>query len=213
LLGPALALCGARPEDTTPHGCYLLESRYDCEGCRRNQRNIGLYIVAEFNDQPGLYALCGGADEVLHDEDAPLSETLIRKLNPGVPGGLLGSLPSVVVGLLAKLFLYLASDAAYVVQHPEHTVASRRLDQLGARRRYKLSRRMNRLHDWTEVGPVALPVGMPLGELPPHWRRGHLRRQAHGPQHSLRKLVFIMPTIVRADKLGAAAPTPFAVGS
>jgi hypothetical protein len=30
----------------------------------------------------------------------------------------------------------------------------------------------------------------------PHWRRGHFRQQAHGPQMTLRKLVFIKPVMV-----------------
>lgn len=38
-----------------------------------------------------------------------------------------------------------------------------------------------------------------------HWRRGHWRAQAHGHGYSLRKNVWIMPTIVRSD-LGD--PTP-----
>jgi hypothetical protein len=29
--------------------------------------------------------------------------------------------------------------------------------------------------------------------------------QAHGPQFSLRKLIFIAPTLIRADRLGASA--------
>lgn len=29
-----------------------------------------------------------------------------------------------------------------------------------------------------------------------HWRRGHWRRQPHGPQNALRKLVWLMPTLV-----------------
>jgi len=40
----------------------------------------------------------------------------------------------------------------------------------------------------------------PRGEVAPHWRRGHWRRQAAGPKHSERKLIWIMPTIVRRDK-------------
>jgi hypothetical protein len=40
-----------------------------------------------------------------------------------------------------------------------------------------------------------------------HWRRGHWRRQPHGPQNSLRKLVWLMPTLVipggsQAEPLG-----------
>lgn len=34
------------------------------------------------------------------------------------------------------------------------------------------------------------------GQRAVHWRRGHWRRQPHGPQNSLRKLVWLMPTLV-----------------
>lgn len=36
--------------------------------------------------------------------------------------------------------------------------------------------------------------------LATHFRRGHIRPQAHGPQNSLRKLVFIAPVMVNAGK-------------
>lgn len=36
-------------------------------------------------------------------------------------------------------------------------------------------------------------------EVRPHWRRGHMRRQAHGPKHSLRKLVWIKPMIIKRE--------------
>lgn len=43
--------------------------------------------------------------------------------------------------------------------------------------------------------------GLPTGrELSPHWRRGHWRNQAHGEGLSLRKLIWIKPTLVRRDK-------------
>jgi hypothetical protein len=34
------------------------------------------------------------------------------------------------------------------------------------------------------------------GQVSPHWRRGHWRSQAHGPQMSLRKLIWLKPTRV-----------------
>lgn len=34
-----------------------------------------------------------------------------------------------------------------------------------------------------------------------HWRRGHFRNQPHGPQRSLRKLVWIMPLLVNSEQL------------
>ncbi len=37
-------------------------------------------------------------------------------------------------------------------------------------------------------------------ELQPHWRRGHWRNQPYGKSLSERKLIWIKPTIVRADK-------------
>jgi hypothetical protein len=43
------------------------------------------------------------------------------------------------------------------------------------------------------------------GKVGPHWRRGHWRHQPHGPQASLRKLIWITPTVVRAD-LGQPIP-------
>jgi len=37
-------------------------------------------------------------------------------------------------------------------------------------------------------------------ELTTHWRRGHLRNQAYGPQYSEHRILWIMPTLVRKDK-------------
>jgi hypothetical protein len=53
------------------------------------------------------------------------------------------------------------------------------------------------------LGPHALPVHLcgAAGEVSPHWRRGHFRMQTHGPQLSLRKVIFITPTVVRTDRL------------
>lgn len=39
-----------------------------------------------------------------------------------------------------------------------------------------------------------------------HWRRGHWRRQPHGPQNSLRKLVWLMPTLVNPGKSADEVP-------
>ncbi len=39
-------------------------------------------------------------------------------------------------------------------------------------------------------------LGGEKGHPSAHWRRGHWRRQPHGPQNSLRKLVWLMPTLV-----------------
>jgi len=39
----------------------------------------------------------------------------------------------------------------------------------------------------------------------PHWRRGHYRRQAHGPNRSLRKLVLVHPVLVMASQFQGTA--------
>jgi len=38
------------------------------------------------------------------------------------------------------------------------------------------------------------------GEVSPHWRRGHWRNQAHGPERRQHRLVWIQPTIVKGDQ-------------
>ncbi len=203
VLGPVLALADAKPEQVVAHGCYLLQSRKYCPSCGQTNRAIGLYVVVEFLDQPGIYVLGGGADETLHDEDAPLTDILVRKLDGSDEIKLFGELPSVLVDLLAKLFLFMQSDAARCVRHDDLAAMTLRLANVGSKKAAKLQRRGERLYDWLEIGPPALPSVFGHGELPPHWRRGHLRRQTHGPQHSLRKVIFIAPTVIRADKLNA----------
>jgi len=42
--------------------------------------------------------------------------------------------------------------------------------------------------------------------LKQHWRRGHYRSQAHGPQHSLRKVIFVQPVLVHGETVAPAVP-------
>jgi hypothetical protein len=42
-------------------------------------------------------------------------------------------------------------------------------------------------------------------EVRAHWRRGHFCMQAHGPAVAQRKLIFIVPVLVRADRLSVDA--------
>lgn len=44
------------------------------------------------------------------------------------------------------------------------------------------------------------------GTVAAHWRRGHWRQQAYGPQSSLRKLVWVLPVMVNAGKALTDAP-------
>jgi hypothetical protein len=58
--------------------------------------------------------------------------------------------------------------------------------------------------------PLPAPGSLPQAEgqrsVKTHWRRGHYRMHAHGPQFSLRKLLFIQPILVRSDAGEASVP-------
>ncbi len=204
LMGPSLALSGARLDEIAIHGCYVIQSKHYCTSCQRNNRNIGLYLLVEYLSEPRHYQLVGGADKTLHDEDEPLTDTLVKKLDysDSVPGGIFGEWPSVLVDLLAKLFLYMGSEGAQKATHTDYSQLQQRLQQVAAKKQAKLQQRLQRSYDWTDIGPATLSTGMEQsGDMAAHWRRGHLRQQAHGPQFSQRKVIFIAPTIVRADQL------------
>lgn len=111
-----------------------------------------------------------------------------------------------------KMLLYLAVRDAHVVPHREYSEATRELldlKGLGKRRRAERLEAIEQLYDRYVVGPAMLdeelaqsaPSDAPFREVRSHWRRPHFKMQRHGPRGALRKLVFIGPTIVRADRL------------
>ena len=110
----------------------------------------------------------------------------------------------------AKVLLYMRLGAAQVREYTPYSTAPRVFPGLGRRKREERLAQLEQLYDRYIVGPATW-AETELGnagdeltaghELPPHWRRGHFRQQAHGPRGSLRKLMFIAPTIVRADRL------------
>jgi hypothetical protein len=111
---------------------------------------------------------------------------------------------------VTKLFLYMALPQAQLVHHQPYTDALEHLQRLGAKKTAKLRRQLPRLYDRLVVGPTEISIGQAAGghdcgggtnELSPHLRRGHFRLQPHGPNNSKRRLVFIAPAWVRADKL------------
>ena len=107
--------------------------------------------------------------------------------------------------LCAKVFLYWSMGLAPQTTLTPHGDLSRRLQGMGPRKAAKLQRQAARQYDRVVLGPNALPcdLGGASGEVSPHWRRGHFRMQAHGPQMSLRKVIFIAPIVVRADRLAS----------
>ena len=110
----------------------------------------------------------------------------------------------------AKVLLYMRLGATQVRAYTPYSTAPREFPGLGRRKREERLAQLEQLYDRYIVGPATWAetelgtAGNELTaghELPPHWRRGHFRQQAHGPRGSLRKLMFIAPTIVRADRL------------
>jgi hypothetical protein len=55
---------------------------------------------------------------------------------------------------------------------------------------------------------AALPGNAAHPSVRPHWRRGHWRRQPHGEGRALRKLIWLMPTLVHRENLHQADDTP-----
>lgn len=111
-----------------------------------------------------------------------------------------------------KMLLYLAVRDAQIVPRREYFEATRELlyiKGLGKRRRAEKLEAIEQLYDRYVVGPAMLdeeqaqsaPSNAPSREIRSHWRRPHFKMQRHGPKGGLRKLVFIGPTIVRADRL------------
>ncbi|WP_321872234.1 hypothetical protein [Burkholderia ubonensis] len=117
-----------------------------------------------------------------------------------------------VLDYAIKMLLYLATGEAQVVQDRAYTNAPRNFGGMGKRKRTERLAQIEMLYDRHVIGPAVLDAS-PVPSLPSdgthrevrgHWRRPHFKMQPHGPQRSLRKLVFIGPTLVRADRLGLA---------
>jgi hypothetical protein len=111
--------------------------------------------------------------------------------------------------LLAKALLYIGLPGTRRELHPERSDALRSLQGVKSpAKRGKAERRLSKLYDHILIGPqpehrqTATKVAQ-AGNVSAHWRRGHYRMQAHGPHHSLRKLLFIEAVLV-----GAAAQSP-----
>lgn len=75
----------------------------------------------------------------------------------------------------------------------EQARARSKLEALGYTAVNLCGRRLEAHTAAQSVAPLATAVR-------PHWRRGHWRRQAHGEGLKLRRIIWIMPTIVRAGE-------------
>lgn len=205
----AFADTSAHVDSATPVGCYVFQSRVLDLRINDWVRNIGIHQVfaphGNAENGPVPECMIGGFSVPIDDENAPITETIARAWQASIHGAY-DTGAKRWVDLLAKLMLYRQCIGARAVEHNEYTDEAQRLSKVGAKKAAKLERRLSRLYDWTEVGPLMLPQPSSSGNgdsdgVAPHWRRGHFRMQAHGPQQVLRKLIFIAPTLVREDRL------------
>lgn len=117
---------------------------------------------------------------------------------------------SQVLDYAIKMLLYLTVPDAQIVHDRAYSNAPRNFAGLGKRKREQRLAQIEMLYDRHVVGPAILDLEPAAGvqsspgdqrEVRGHWRRPHFKMQPHGPQSSLRKLVFIGPTLVRPDRL------------
>ena len=119
-----------------------------------------------------------------------------------------------VIGMVAKIFLYMTMKESRQVKETPHKDMLARLKLVGNKKRGKLARQCERLYDRIIIGPEHLPHelqgnGHDHQGVAPHWRRGHFKMQPYGPKAALRKLLFMMPTLVGKDRLmDQEIPTP-----
>lgn len=103
--------------------------------------------------------------------------------------------------LLAKVLMYLNLPEARRTLHKDLSLAKASAQaKKNPSKREKALRELKRLTDYVLVSAPPLVTepgvsGSGAG-VKPHWRRGHYRMQAHGPHHSLRKLIFLQPVLV-----------------
>ncbi len=173
-----------------PEGAYVFETATE------TGRMLAIVLIFGL---PGRSGRAIRSFEVAIDDEAqPINIGLlpaVGQANPEVAG------PHVVLmQTVAKVFLYLGMPQAVRRDERPYSDALNKLIRRGPKKAAKMQRQLTDLYDRILVGPNEIP-GHGHGEVSPHLRRGHFRMQPHGPQNSLRKLMFISPTWVRADKL------------
>jgi hypothetical protein len=150
-----------------------------------------------------------------HDQEQPLllqvcftdmNDSLIghvARARHSLPDSRSSAIP--LVQMCAKVLLYMQTAGAVRIDDLRQRDISSQLARAGKGKVSRFERRLASRYNRIIVGPAEL-IRYSGAEVAPHWRRGHLRMQAHGPQFSLRKLIFIAPTLVRADRLHPTGP-------
>lgn len=184
-----------------------VEGVYVFESVRQEQRAIAMVAVYDLGEHSTLGVTT--IEILVDDEQKPLNEVIqqvcVSKLEQE------GQLHrQALAQLCTKIFFYWNVEQARRVNEALYTEAVQQLERVGPKKKVRLSRHAGRLYDRVLLGPLTLPTQVRgvHGEVAPHWRRGHFRMQPHGPQQSLRKVIFIAPTLVRGDRLGPPNDSP-----
>jgi hypothetical protein len=171
-----------------PQGVYVFDSS--------REKNRALAFVPIFVPPDRSAFAASSLDLVINDESQPLIDLIEQTCGRSDQGEHFAS----IVQLVAKIFFYLAQPNAARIEERKYSAAQEQIKRLGAKKAGRRSRQMSRWYDRIVLGPSELPMHG-HGALSPHMRRGHFRQQPYGPQSSLRKVIFLAPTWVRADKL------------
>lgn len=185
-------------EVAPPIAAGVLQGVYVFESQRNGQRRVALVPVTESPGQPRL--MSGSLELIVRDEAMPMGQQI--RLICGEGEGFMADYDETVMGLVAKVFLYMSLVETVQIEEREYTTTEERARRLGPKKAARFLRLLPDLYDRYVVGPESIHLST-HGEVSAHMRRGHFRMQPHGPQLAFRKVIFIAPTWVRADKLGA----------
>lgn len=206
-------------------GDHVLEGAY----VERGQHVDGDYIYLVLTGSP--LGKTDAADDAtlsmalpVADLDRPIHEVITeahrRAQLEAAPAGLVLSPDEwtndafKAVMLLAKALLYIGMPGTRRALHPEKTEALKSFGLIkSTAKRAKAQRRLDRAYDYVLVTAQPEHEGVAgnlarSGAMRAHWRRGHYRMQAHGPQHSQRKLIFLQPMLVGASSADETPAQP-----
>ena len=177
----------------TLQGVYVFEA---VSGERRGLSFVPIFTV------PALSKIAAGSIYMSIDDENASTDALIKMVCNDVGASQSPHFQS-IVQLCAKIFLYMNLSQTVQLDDLSYTLALKQLANYGPKKLAKRQRQIFHLYDRILVGPQTLAqhgTGM-HGEVAPHVRRGHFRMQAHGPKYSKRRVLFIAPTWIRADRL------------
>lgn len=115
--------------------------------------------------------------------------------------------------LLVKALLYVGLPETRKSVHNEKTEYAKQIEgKKNPAKKAKALAKLNHLADYVLIQPPQ--DSKPFYDshnsgtgVRQHWRRGHYRMQPHGPQSSLRKVIFMRPQLVGTGALQEAPPT------